>query len=472
MMKKLFRFLVMFVLCGMLLAVGGFLALTLYYRNNFPVNTWINGVYCTGKTVEQVNEELIGRQDAPSVIYVVDAGRSFWEIDMEEAGVTPDYTSALRAYLGENAVGDWLDNLHTPVSGRLAAGSYVAEGEKLRECFEALPFVAQEQARREGVLVVLSEEGYDITDGNTYRLNLDKAYACLEAALARGEVSVDLAASGCYENLPDTAADREQRELWNQICEFMGRCGMLAYDMGTETIALTPDIAARFLETDPGSGCPVLDGQGKIALSAAGVREWVGQLSALYDTCGTERAFHATRGDVVTVKYVTYGTKIDAEAEVAYLTEALGTDFTESQLHVPAYAQQGYVRGLDDIGGTYIEIDMTEQKMYYYVDGGLALETDVVTGNTGRRMGTPQGINFVYNKERNRTLRGPGYASFVKYWVPVKGAIGIHDASWRSSFGGTIYKTNGSHGCINTPSDVMAKLYDMVEIGTPVVMFY
>ena len=59
----------------------------------------------------------------------------------------------------------------------------------------------------------------------------------------------------------------------------------------------------------------------------------------------------------------------------------------------------------------------------------------MVTGNMRRRMGTPEGVNFVYNKQKDRVLRGPGYASPVKFWVPVKGSIGIHDASWRKEFG-------------------------------------
>ena len=71
---------------------------------------------------------------------------------------------------------------------------------------------------------------------------------------------------------------------------------------------------------------------------------------------------------------------------------------------------------------------------------------------------------FITSRE-TECCGGPGYASPVKYWMPVKGGIGIHDASWRKEFGGEIYKKSGSHGCINTPTDVMSTLYDMVEGG-------
>ena len=136
------------------------------------------------------------------------------------------------------------------------------------------------------------------------------------------------------------------------------------------------------------------------------------------------------------------------------------------------YTQKAWVQGKNDIGNTYVEIDMGEQMMYYYADGVQKVATPIVTGNTSRRMGTPSGVNYVYLKQTNRILRGPGYASHVDFWMPVKGNIGIHDAAWRSKYGGTIYQTNGSHGCINTPRDAMVELYESVEVGTPVVMFY
>ena len=78
----------------------------------------------------------------------------------------------------------------------------------------------------------------------------------------------------------------------------------------------------------------------------------------------------------------------------------------------------------------------------------------------------------MYNKQKNRVLRGPNYRTPVKFWIPVRGAIGIHDAKWRDEFGGDIYLTDGSHGCVNTPMDAVEKLYEMVEIGTPCVMYY
>lgn len=470
-MKKLLRFLLLFILSGLFLGLGGFLALALYYRNNFPVNTWINGVYCTGKTVEQVNAELVGAQET-SVIYVVDADSESWEIDMQEAGIRADYTAELKSYLKQNAFAFWLDNLHNPASYEIASHGYAVDEERLWECFAGLSFVAQEQTRPQGAAVSLSAEGYIFRDGNAGRLNTEKAYSYLKSCLAGGETTVRLVEGECYEDVPDSAADSIQRRIWKQICDFTDRCGRIVYDMGEETIALTPDIACRFLEKGSGNGIPALDGQGNIMISEAGVYEWLEELASDYDTCDTEKEFAATRGETVTVRYVTYGTKLDVDAEKEYLMEALRMGAGVREAHIPTYIQQGYVRGLDDIGGTYVEVDLTEQKLYYYVDGEIALETAVVTGNLARKTGTPEGINFVYNKQRNRTLRGPGYSSFVKYWMPVKGGIGLHDASWRSKFGGEIYKTNGSHGCINMSTEIAAQLYDMIEIGTPVIMFY
>lgn len=466
-MKKSARVLVLILLCGLLVVLSGGLALGVYYQNNFPVNTWINGVYCTGKTIDEVNAELVG-QTAVTDVVVVDAAGEEWILAPESIGLVPDYRDALRAYLKQNATFLWMNNLYRPVRANVAV-QYVSDGAKLKEQLEALAFVRRERELPAGCLVEYSEaEGFRFRDGNSLRLDCGHALEYIGDCLREGSLRIDLQAGGCYQYLEDSEGDLEQRKLWEQLEVFLARS--VTYDMGAEQLPLTPDILSSFLKVDE-RGVPVLE-RGSVALDEERVGHWVEKLAAAYDTCDTLREFTSTRGDVVSVKYATYGTRLDQEAEKEYLLEILEREGEEAQVHVPAYLKKGYVRGLDDIGSTYIEVDMTQQHMYYYVDGELVLDTDVVTGNTGKRMGTPEGINFVYNKQRNRVLRGADYETPVKYWMPVKGAVGIHDASWRRKFGGEIYKKNGSHGCINTPSDIMAELYDMVEIGTPVIMFY
>lgn len=115
-----------------------------------------------------------------------------------------------------------------------------------------------------------------------------------------------------------------------------------------------------------------------------------------------------------------------------------------------------------------IVINIEEQKLRYYVKGKVVFETDIVSGQNGR---TPKGTYSILNKARNVTLVGEDYETVVRYWMPFIGRnYGIHDASWRSRFGGTIYKYNGSHGCVNVSSKAAAELYNMVEIGTPVII--
>ena len=91
-------------------------------------------------------------------------------------------------------------------------------------------------------------------------------------------------------------------------------------------------------------------------------------------------------------------------------------------------------------------------------------------------MATPAGVFFLKGKETNRVLRGkivngkPSYEAPVSYWMPFNGNIGLHDATWRSKFGGNIYVNSGSHGCINLPKNKAAELFSRIKVGCPVVV--
>ena len=120
--------------------------------------------------------------------------------------------------------------------------------------------------------------------------------------------------------------------------------------------------------------------------------------------------------------------------------------------------------------GTYIEISIAQQHMWFYEKGKLLVDTDVVTGNRGNN-DTPTGSYTLESRARDTTLTGEGYSSFVNYWMGFYGGYGIHDASWRSSYGGDIYEGNGSHGCVNTPYEKVKKIYEHTDYGTPVYIY-
>lgn len=114
-----------------------------------------------------------------------------------------------------------------------------------------------------------------------------------------------------------------------------------------------------------------------------------------------------------------------------------------------------------------VVVSISKQKLWYYKSGKLALTTNVVTGNRSNHA-TPTGKFQVRGKARNVYLVGRNYRSYVSYWMLIdyRTQIGIHDATWRSRFGGNIYKYNGSHGCINLPYAKAKYLYNNVPKGT------
>lgn len=133
-------------------------------------------------------------------------------------------------------------------------------------------------------------------------------------------------------------------------------------------------------------------------------------------------------------------------------------------------AQEEADNQASDTLDTYIDVDITNQTVTYYVNGEVVLSSPCVTGQPGNGRSTPTGVFQVLTKIPGKYLVGPDWNVWVDRWMRFTGAVGLHDANWRSKFGGSIYKSNGSHGCVNLPSDVARQLYDMVEIGTAVVV--
>ena len=455
------------------IAIGAFFSLLLvsyvglseYYKNGFCYGTWINHVYCTGKTIEEVNDELLKSCSYEGLTIYDDKGNPY-RIEAEEIDFMFDFKEALKDYfVGQNPY-HWINNL-LQAKEKMLEPVISYDEERLWEILESVPAFMGKKAEERQVFIKKNDGGYLLIDERTGVLNEEKAKDAVRQKLLSLETELDLGESGCYEDLPYTAAMKAELDKWEKIKEFQD-C-RIVYAFGEEQVPIDASIACNFIAMDE-NGDFLYDDNGRLLQDNEKIEEFVDFLADEYDSVGKIRQFETTKGDVVPIEGGIYGNRIDRKAEKEYLIQAFSAQAAE--IHIPQYLQEGWAYGKNDIGDTYIEVDMTEQMMYYYLDGRLRLETPVVTGNTGRRWGTPEGVNFVYGKAVNRILSGLGYESHVNFWMPVKGNIGIHDAPWRNEFGGDIYETAGSHGCINTPYDAMKELYGMVQTGTPVVMFY
>lgn len=208
---------------------------------------------------------------------------------------------------------------------------------------------------------------------------------------------------------------------------------------------------------------------GSVAIDEQQANAFVKELAEKYDTAYTTRTFHTTGGRDIQIAQGDYGWRIDQEAETKHLLELLAAK--QSATCEPIYAQTAAVHAKNDWGTTYVEVSLTDQYLWLYKDGHCILESYFVSGNPTRGHATPKGIYGLTYKTRDATLSGEGYDSKVKYWMPFNRNVGLHDAPWRKTFGGQIYKNNGSHGCINLPPANAAKIYENVDKNTPVIVY-
>ena len=125
---------------------------------------------------------------------------------------------------------------------------------------------------------------------------------------------------------------------------------------------------------------------------------------------------------------------------------------------------------LETLPETYAEVDISDQKVYCYYQGELVLTADCVTGipTYGTTKGTNKGYTEINGKAYDTKLMGGAPAEIFISFNP--DGEGFHDARWRSQFGGDIYLTNGSHGCVNMRLEDVKVLDNYLKAGDHVLV--
>ncbi|AQP53957.1 hypothetical protein CBF34_04980 [Vagococcus penaei] len=287
-------------------------------------------------------------------------------------------------------------------------------------------------------------------------INIDDAIKAIKKDIQAGKSDIDL--NQFVKKPTITASDKQLTESLSAIEQLTEK--EISYSINGEKIIVPKETVAEWVTYK----------DGKVDLKTDVVTAYVSELGQKYNTSTNPTNFKSTKRGEVSVPAGAYSWTINTDAEAAELTKQILSG-KEVANRVPLF--QGSASPASSlIGNTYIEVDLQAQHMWLYQDGKVTLDTPVITGKPSTP--TPPGVFYVWNKERDAILRGEDYASPVDFWMPIDWTgVGIHDSPWQNAnaYGGTSYKTVGSHGCINTPPAVCAKLFSLIDTGIPVVVF-
>ena len=116
-----------------------------------------------------------------------------------------------------------------------------------------------------------------------------------------------------------------------------------------------------------------------------------------------------------------------------------------------------------------IVVSVGQQMLWAFKGREIVLGSYVSTGKAGFE--TPLGTYAILSKLTSQTMAGViGGESYNVPEVPwvmyfTSGGHALQGTYWHNSFG-----TPMSHGCVNLPLDMAARLYDWAPVGTPVVI--
>lgn len=462
------------LICGIvvLILLIVYLAGMLFYNDKFLNGTMINGSDVGGMTLQKANDQLSKKVNGQSLKLIFNDGQSE-VLQSAQLGVSYNKDNSLNQLMKNQNKWAWfigffknekniLTDLIQISDENLTNG--IASMEHAKEENQIAPTDAYIQYK-DGSFSIIEE-----TLGSKF--NTEELVKNIKVALSEGKQQLDVTKANGYVK-PQVYKD--DQDLNNQLKAANEYClSAITYTTpkGKE-IALDGSTLITWLSKQDDGSYTKDESVFKEKLTA-----FVKELASQYNSIGATRTFTGKDGQSHTVSGGTYGFRVSTDSEVSALLKMINENKSENN-RIPEHTGQLPSGENGGLGTTYLEINITKQHLWFVKDGSVVLESDFVSGKESdpTRL-TPSGTYYIYNKERNRVLRGTKqpngkyeYESPVSYWMPFNKGIGLHDASWRSTFGRDIYINSGSHGCINLPTGFAGSLYSQIYVNLPVVVY-
>ena len=433
------------------------------YKTCFLPGTIVDGMDVTGKTASEVEDAIM--EQLKGYTLTINGREDLSEsITGESVGLYAEFDDTLDKAIASQKPMDWgkyrfgkaVNEVNTDALLRYSddmlneavGGLSCMDEENMREPEDAK--ISDYDSATGSYSIIKEDEGTELQE--------DKVKEAVATAIMSLAESVDLEEQGCYLAPSVTSEDEALKTACETMNKYVG--AKITYKFGDKAETLNGNEIHNWLTVNGTS----------VSVSESKAAEYVKNLASTCNTAYKPKTLKTSYGKTVTITTGNYGWKIDQAKETAALVSLIKNG--EQTSREPEYSQKAASHSGNDYGNTYVEINLTAQHLYFYANGKLLVESDFVSGNAAKGWSTPAGAYSITYKQRNATLKGQGYATPVSYWMPFNGGIGLHDANWRKTFGGTIYKNGGSHGCVNLPPAVAKTIYENISAGDPVLCYH
>lgn len=448
------------IILGIILII--YLAGSLFFRNHFYIRSKVNGVGASFRTAQSTYDKIINSADKYTISFIDADGNVINEVSSSELGVGVNYDeSEVQTLLDSQTGFNWVLRLFVPAEYYTATGNSY-DSAKVTAVASSLDFSNQSSTTEsQDATIQFDGEKFVIVD-EVYgdKITEEGVEEAIIYAVENLQTEINLADGTCYEKPNVLASDANIQKAVDVLNNYMDTD--IHYDLGE---GITEEIPA-----DTKATWFTWDDSFNVSFDRDAIGEYVNSMGDKYNTYGKKKEFTTTSGETIEVPAGSFGWRIAYDGEIDAIIADLegGEDVTRDF----TYLYYGTSHGEHDYGNSYVEVNLTEQHVYVYKDGEMVFDTDCVSGKISANHGTHTGVYPIAYKQTDATLKGDNYESHVNYWMPFNMGEGLHDATWRSSFGGTIYKTGGSHGCVNLPLSAAEQIYNIVEAGWPVIVFY
>ncbi len=477
---------VLFVLgLVIILLIGAYIVGYIMTKDCFLPNTYVNGISIGGMNVNEATESLQADTSLNKLVLEKLNGETV-TIDYSKIDYTYSTADELNKIINNENKALWFVNLIKKSKYSISVNGSYSE-DKLKEVidnasFGVTPSKNAKIVKSKDEFVIEPEVQGDIVD-------TEKVFEASRTAINNGVEKINLMNENCYKK-PTVVAD-DLKEKLDELNKVFNLEVKLDFDYTTEN--LTYDVFKDWVN---------IKKDGSYTIDQESVWEWVNSIRDKYDTLNKTRKFKSTLQGTVTIKAQRgadgkfdgiFGYFLDADKTAEAICKALkkGENITIKPIYWTnggyTYDTQGKVKRsksdekkvISDIAqlDTYIEVDLTNQMLWYYKNGKVKHKCGVVSGMPTKERMTYPGIYQLWMKETNKTMKGRtsegSYESKCSYWNYIsQNSIGIHDATWQTSFGGDRYKYYGSHGCVGISLSDSKYIYDNIPLGTVVIMYY